>query len=608
VPDEHKEQIMKNSNPSGLPKNSPLSQGIFKSMRESIPLKAPSYTIFFFIMHLFLIYPSLMPSLQDLGPFDEMIYINGGRLLAQGELPLFSYNPLVTLLYAITYFPYQASPFWIVYSATLGRLVLFSLCWLTMYLIARELSEYAPPLIVAGLLLVSPLLTDLLHNPSDALFAGISGIALWQYLRFSRSKNIRYLWLTSLFLGLASLSRSDGLVLFPIVLFLSLLSTFKENRSIRELGRTALASAVPFALLVGGYVFLYGAVTGNFDTGTASRSYLAFEQGQPLIYTPEAGNLTIEAQFQARELYGTPEENDYSILKAIQRNPQAYLERVKHTLKGLPSLLLRAYHIRLGALIFIFAGYGIYKLIQKKDLALALVLLLWPFHLLVYFLTFFRSGYLLMPFFVMFGLASIGIYSVVQSFNAPRAKLIFSLTLMAFILYGIIDEKLAISAGASVFLLGMLINWEVMSRVRDRNYALTIGLLLALSLGLIIRGPYPSPGFRSLGDNSDEKAVAFMIENLEPGSKVVSFAPGHVLAAKMAYLRFPESLRQAETSDELYQWLIDNDVKAILSVHLLRTLEPQIWEFVEDQIDVNLERVFRADPGDIQVILVQEPD
>lgn len=557
-----------------------------------------------FIINLVLIYPLMLISLKDLGPFDEMIYIDRGRQLAEGTLPEFAGNPLLALLYAITYLPFRNSPFWIVHSACVARLILFSLTWLACYLVAKEYHRFASPLIAAGLLVVSPLLTDLFLNPSDALFAGLSGLTFWQVLKYHNARDHRYVWQASALLGLAALSRNDGLVLVPIFLFLSLLIARSGERSMRQYLRVFAASVTPCVLLIGGYVLIYGNVMGDFQLGTARRTYLAFEQGQPLQTQPEAGSLTIEAQLQAREVFGTPEENDYSIVQAIRRNPQAYIERLKNIIKVLPSTLLRAYHLRLGAPIFLFALIGIFELLRKKAFLLTAITIIWPMHLAVYFLTFFRSGYMLLPFFIPISLAAIGLHVTITNFDNNRYKWPITLALLMLCTYGLADDKLAIFLGASVFLFGLWAIWILLASRKEIVNKLLAGLLAIMCLGLVLREPYPSPGIRSLGSSSDEQALVFMLDYLEPGSRVVSYAPGHVLAARMTYVRFPEELRQYTTGEELYAWLIENDIAAIHSINLLRNQEAHIWGLVEEQIGVHLERAFRQDPGDIQVILV----
>jgi hypothetical protein len=577
---------------------------ILRSAKKRIAGRNVSPAAILFVINLVLIYPLMLISLKDLGPFDEMIYIDRGRQLVEGNLPEFARNPFLALLYAATYLPFRASPFWIVHSACAARLILFSLTWLAGYLVARQFSKFASPIIAAGLLVVSPLLTDLFLNPSDALFAGLSGLTFWQVLKYYNTREHRHVWQASALLGLAALSRNDGLVLFPLFLLLTLLITLNNERSMKSSLQAIVAGVLPFALLVAGYVLFYGSVTGNFSLGTAKRTYMAFEQGQPLQTQPEAGNLTIEAQLQARQIFGSPEENGYSIFRAIRRNPSAYFDRLKGIVTSLPSTLLHAYDIRLGVLLFLFALVGVVELLRKKAYLLTAITLLWPAHLAVYFLTFFRSGYLLLPFFITIALAAIGLRRTVASFNSRRYKMLISFALVASCVYGLADHKLAIFLAASVFLFGIWAVWIVLSSRSEIVNRQLFGLLVLMCLGLILRGAYPSPGIRSLGSSSDEQAVLFMIDNLEPGSRVVSFAPGHVLAARMSYVRFPEELRSYDTGEELYQWLVENDIAAIHSINLLRNQEAHIWGLVEEQIGVNLERAFRQDPGDIQVILV----
>ncbi len=579
-------------------------RAILHAVNRRIANRNISPAALLFIINLVLIYPLMLISLKDLGPFDEMVYIDRGRQLAEGTLPEFAGNPLLTLLYAVTYLPFRTSPFWIVHSACAARLILFALTWLACYLVAKEYQRFASPFIAAGLLVVSPLLTDLFLNPSDALFAGLSGLTFWQVLKYYNARDHRYVWQASTLLGLAALSRNDGLILIPIFLFLSLLIARNSERSIKQYLQVFAASVTPCVLLIGGYVLLYGSLTGDFKLGTARRTYMAFEQGQPLQTQPEAGPLTIEAQLQAREVFGTPEENEYSIIQAIRGNPQAYFERLKRIITRLPSTLLHAYHLRLGALIFLFALIGITELLRKRALLLTTITLLWPAHLAVYFLTFFRGGYMLLPFFIPISLAAIGLHVTVKRFDSNRHKWLISLALVMLCIYGLEDEKLAIFLGALVFLFGLWAIWIVLSGRNEIVNKPLVGLLAIMCLGLVLREPYPSPGIRSLGSSSDEQALVFMIDNLEPGSRVVSYAPGHVLAASMTYVRFPEELRQYDTGVELYAWLIENDIDAIHSINLLRNQEAHIWGLVEEQIGINLERAFRQDPGDIQVILV----
>ncbi len=157
-----------------------------------------------FLFNVALVYPALFPRLHDINAWDEAIYIEHGRELAQGHLPLYSDNPAVSLLYALTWLPVRSSPFWLVYSCRLGRLILFGLLWLACYRVSRRFANLVHPLIIIGLLVVSPAARSLLDNGSNALFAAMSGFALAEFLAFYQTQQLHHARLTSVFVGLAA--------------------------------------------------------------------------------------------------------------------------------------------------------------------------------------------------------------------------------------------------------------------------------------------------------------------------------------------------------------------------------------------------------------------
>src|SRR4051812_31327988 len=83
-----------------------------------------------FFVNIAMVYPVFFPSLNQINPWDEAVYIERGRALAGGVLPPFSENPAVAVLYAVTYFPFMNSPQWLVQTDALGRFVLFVLLWI----------------------------------------------------------------------------------------------------------------------------------------------------------------------------------------------------------------------------------------------------------------------------------------------------------------------------------------------------------------------------------------------------------------------------------------------------------------------------------------------
>ena len=130
-----------------------------------------------FVLQLYLSLGLLTPTLREINLFDESVYANTGRLLAQGRLTPFSRNPLVGAVYALTYLPFSGSDFWLVGSLSVGRVVMFTLMWWAAYLVFKQIKTGVPALVMAGLLFTSPVRVNIVRNQSDSLFAAFSGFA-----------------------------------------------------------------------------------------------------------------------------------------------------------------------------------------------------------------------------------------------------------------------------------------------------------------------------------------------------------------------------------------------------------------------------------------------
>src|SRR5215475_13784182 len=210
--------------------------------------------ILFLFLNLLFVFPVFIPNLSDIGGFDEAGYIESGRQLIQGRWPPYGQSPLASFLYALTYLPVQASPYWLIHSCAIGRFVLFVLLWLSAYLVAKQLSRISPPQLMLGLLLVSPVLASLVTNGSHALFAAMSALAFYQFLRFHHTENLKHLLASSGFVGLAALSRAgEGLILFFTLTVAAVLLARASKRSMNLLATCIL----PFSIIIGIYVTLH---------------------------------------------------------------------------------------------------------------------------------------------------------------------------------------------------------------------------------------------------------------------------------------------------------------------------------------------------------------
>lgn len=568
------------------------------------------FAVFAFLLTLFLISPLFFPTFLDLGPFDEMIHVNSGRELVEGEWKNIPGHPLVALLYAITYLPVASSPYWFLWNVTLGRVILFCLTWWAAYLVARQLADLSPPLIAAGLLLVSPATSELFLNPPDALFAAMSGFTLWQLLRFLRTQATRHLLWTSCLAALATFARLDGLILAPVILLVVLLQGASNKSKLRSRLHVIAASVLPFLGILLGYQLMFSLITGESSLGIGRYTYFSFRAGHQTVYQSDEGVATSEAIDDADRVFGTPEETQTSFLVAIWRNPEAYLERVRVIVRNLPSDVVEAYGKRLSVVLLLLAARGLVGLIKQKKYLLASTFILWPSHLLAYTIIGLpnQAHYLRMPFFVILTLAAFGLHLTLSNSSNRTEQVLFTLFFAGCALYGVLDNKLAVYVGASIFLIALWLAWHIRNSFSPSPFLHSLALVATLCAGLVIRGPYPSPGFRQLGTRSEDKLVRFLAENLEPGSRVITYAPGFVLAARLEPARFTAEARELESSEALHQWLLENDIRAIYGSHLLRTREAKLWNMIEMQLGQGLERAFREDPHDHQVILVQAED
>jgi len=556
----------------------------------------------FLIQTLFVLY-RFIPTLQDINLWDEAIYINAGRDLANGILTPFEWNPFVSIFYAFTYLPFKSSPYWMMQSASVGRILMFSLMWLSSILIAKRMSKISHPLVMAGLLFSVTVLTDILSNPTDALFASMSGFAFWKLITYYETRDEKQLGWVSCFLGLAALSRNDGLILFFIFVILSL---FFLRSSIKK-WLHLLYTVMPFLFFVFGYFCIYGLVTGNFVLGTKERSYIAFEQGQAELYQKNESCLQSVSRcaiLEARQLYGTPAENNYSVFTAIRRNPEAMMKRAMHTVKVLPEMIYSAYGKRTAYILFILAFAGIFELVKKRHFLVLGTLLVWTSYLGVYFLTFFREGYLQTPYFIIFTLASIGVASLVSSItNADREYLIWTVILIIFSVIGIY-RSLNYLYFNTLVLLGIIWAGHLVNRDRREGVPATLYLIFLVG-GMIVRGAYNPPQIQTWGQIPEEQAIVLLQETFPQDTLVAAGAPGGVYAARMKYFELGDLDGSVESTEELYAQLTSLGVKAIYVDSFLSSRNSHIYEFVDAGIGVEFEQIFSGRDGSIQVLRVR---
>lgn len=572
---------------------SPVREAAQRSRAAGLPFLV-------YVLSILLVYAALIPSMSNISGWDEAAPVNGGRLLAEGgPLPALANSPLAGGLYALAYSLFNGSTYWMMFGVWFGRFFSYSLLWLGVYLIGRRLARNIHPYALIGLFVVAPFTLGMLIYPSDPLFAGLSSLALWQVVGYLQSGRIRHVAWASAFLGLATLARPEGVGLAAAFLVL----VAARALTWRTLRRSLPAAILPVLAIVGGYLLLRGIQTGDYSSGMAERAYINFESGHGLIYEPSgATDAEVETQLEARRVYGTPEENGHSILRAIQRRPDVYLQRLAAAARVFPGTLVRAYGIRFAAVLLLLALRGAIDLLRRDRWLLA-ALALWMAPALTGFvLTIFRLGHLLFPFPAVFALAGFGLTGLLSDLRSTKRSWAWAMVLLAFGAYGVLDGKLAITYGILMLSMAAILVRTLLARAADAQWAQTAGLLMLFSAGLVIHGSFPSPVLPRPGSDPIEESVAYLEESYPRGAPLASGYPGIAWAARMTYVGLvDEDVPLSSSPREFLRWMADQGVRAVFVDRTLFADNPAVWALISPELDKGLETVFVTDGGDIQI-------
>ena len=416
----------------------------------------------------------LVPTFDQIGHYDDAAYIRSGQwLVDEGTLRSLAWGPLISFVYGLAYLVVQESLNWFVWTAAGGRFATYAAFCVGMYLCARTLSSKpaAHAALVIGL--TWPVATSFFAawNSSDLLFIAMSALGLSQLLAWLSDRSPRHLVWGSAFVGLAALTRPDGLVLLASFVVMVLATVGWEVRSLRPPGwrKLVAASLLPGLLIVGGYLALYGTETGVWRTGIESRTYQAFEQGHGVVFRERyahSGQDTMAAGYDdARALFGTRADNDGSVIRAIARNPAAFAERLAQSFADLPAKVGRALGGPLAVAFLLLAGRGALALLRNGERWMLLVLLGWHLHMASYFVTFWRPGYVRFAFVALALLAGFGAAAIMRNWRDWRETMPVSLVLM----------------GTAGWLL-----WDGGGRMWGDPAMPASGIVLALALGMAL--------------------------------------------------------------------------------------------------------------------------
>ncbi len=109
-----------------------------------------------FVLNLLLVASSILPSYDEINPFDAAKYIESGRQLVDGgELREISRSPTLALMYAGIYLFVRGSLNWFVLSAGIGNILLYSFLWLATFYFGLRFKDDFPPEVLIGILFIS---------------------------------------------------------------------------------------------------------------------------------------------------------------------------------------------------------------------------------------------------------------------------------------------------------------------------------------------------------------------------------------------------------------------------------------------------------------------
>ncbi|HPH97337.1 MAG TPA: hypothetical protein PKW33_17275 [Anaerolineaceae bacterium] len=563
-------------------------------------LQHPAFWVY--VIQAMLISAVFLPNLWEMNLWDESAYIYSGyTLLTKGYLTIYAFSPLISMFYALTGLPFLSSPFWLVLSCSLGRFLLFTLLFTGGYLAAASLKRYGSHWAVLGLLAGTPILMEMYNYPTDPLFASMSALGFWQFMTWYHSRKTQNLALASTFLGLSALARNDGLVIFAAMSLAVLVFSWKQPRR----WQSWLAAALPFLVLVAGYILLRGAVTGDFNPGTLERTYDNFESGQEIILSSKGEySATIEAYLAAREAFGTPEENHYSVFNAIQRNPPVYLARMRALLASLPLTAARAYGARFVLLLGVLVLRGVIHLLRQRKGVVLLICLIWLSPLAVGLVnTMIRVGYLRLPYFVLMALASLGAGALLSDLASRRGQVIWGGLLLGLVAFTLWQDALSMLTGLLAAAAGLILLRVFQFRWQGRRLWPALVLLVVLGLGWGLHGPFPGFKWRTLGEAGPEVASAFLYRLLPEDSLVLSGVPGPVWMARMTFAGLNATdVPDFASAGEFLTWMRAQDIKA---VYVDPSMSPHFREMVDNLQGNGLELVYTTDQRYYQILLVK---
>lgn len=573
-----------------------ISSGInFKSIASRDVL----IVVFILLLNILLVSPSLMPDFYEINPHDESKYIDSGRSLIDFQFRDLAWGPLVAMIYAPLYLLFRNSLDGFLLEAWAGRFLLFSGLWLSTYYLATQFKDHMHKFVVVGILFVSLPFFAVIENQSDAIYAIFSALGLANLISYYRRKNLRDIWVGSAFVGLAVLSRVEGLILVGLFVLLAMAIGFRRH----SLRKVFALSIIPALGIVGGFILISRISTGSFDYSIGSigvKAYDSFEWNQSIL---TSGDIE-EGQREAVEKFGSKEQNQGSVVRAILNNPSNFGSRILANAKTIPDYFLSMFGKKLGPLILVFAALGVYALIRKGSVPLLAIVIAWSLQSTIS-LAFLARHLVPQIAYIPLVIGAIGVCYAFGSNPSSREKSGFILLALSLALFGWIDKKFAFMFAGIILTSVFWLTNVFWNRFRATQYPSLIPLLLLFAGGLILRGPYSFPNYPVIGISAEEQAMHYLQENFPSGTTLAAPAPKYAIASKMKDYSL-DNVPDLGSAQELYSWLSDHQVDAVYAPSGFLVTNPYIKNLLDEGIGDYFDLAFTKDPGSIQIFKLRD--
>jgi hypothetical protein len=510
--------------------------------------------LFVFIINLLLVSPELMPQFSAINPDDEAKYVDSGWRLLQGDVRDLAWGPIVALIYAPTHLIVGGSPDWFMIELWVGRFILFTFLWWSTLFLALQFKDHLSPFVMLGVLFVSTPFLVIVINQSDAVFVALSTLALANLIRFYQLGKMKYLGFSSFFIGMGVLARVEAIVLLFTLIILSIIVSVGKFKRYKIL----LAAILPALAIIGIYFISSLILTGKINLDIANKSYDSFEMNQVVL---TGGDVELVRQ-ETRRLFGTEEENQGSVIRAIFRNPSAFALRILDNAKTIPISYLEYFGKKLGPILLLFSAWGVYFLIRKRAWILLLIIFLWPLHALIS-LTFLALHIVPQVSYLPLLLATIGMSGIFNVDVRPIEKTAFLLINLLLLIFCLLTNKPAFMVSFLLLLFVFLLHWLINIGINFKQAGVQFSIFLLLVAGLILRAPFQFPNYPALGLSPSERAVHFLEMAFPSQTAVLVPSPLPAIASRMSYITmqaFPTSIYSLE---DLWSFLKQEDVRAV---------------------------------------------